>query len=270
MSGRIDPNLKALIVILGLDDTRDGTHPLAHHLLTTLPSRTVVRHAKTPTEALRYLNSTTRPYAIVVTDAAVLKPEHRYFMPKLVHYARDGGTVIFDGAFARCGGPAKLGIMFMEDWRMPWRAHEEGVAETALNTFTNSNSKGNVSRIDPKGLAGKYTTCANWIKGVVLEDVLHLDTRIAAQLAAGKRRDKKGWRPPRGETYKTPYAFTVMGRGRLGYVGDVLYDQRSVKLIAAMCLYPGSRAHRPLGTGVPPPVSARLGNITGIVELTLL
>ena len=273
MSGRIDPNLKVLIVILGLDDTRDGTHPLAHHLLTTLPTRTVVRHAKTPTEALRYLNSTTRPYAIVVTDVAVLKPEHRYFMPKLVHYARDGGTVIFDGAFAQRVGPAKLGIMFMDDWRVPWRAHEEGVAETALNTFTNfstpnANKNASGGRIDPKGLAGKYATRANWIKGVALEDALHLDARVAAQYAAGKRRDKKGWRPPRGETYKTPYAFTVMGRGRLGYVGDVLYDQRSVKLIAAMCLYPGSRAHRPLGTGIPPPVSAWLENITESVELT--
>ncbi|KAM5541101.1 hypothetical protein V8D89_005234 [Ganoderma adspersum] len=254
MSGRIDPNLKVLIIILGLDDIWDGTHPLAHHLLTTLPTRTVVRHAKTPKEALRYLNSTTRPYAIVVTDAAVLKSEHRFFMPKLAHYARDGGTVIFDGAFAQRVGPAKLGIMFMDDWRVPWRAHEEGFAETVLNTFTNTASTAKLGEgsIDPKGLAGKYTTHANWIKGVALEDALHLDARVAAQLAAGKRRDKKGWRPPQGETCKTPYAFTVMRRGRLGYVGDVLYDQRSVKLIAAMCIYPGSRAHRPLGTGVPP------------------
>ncbi|PIL32505.1 transporter [Ganoderma sinense ZZ0214-1] len=252
-STRIDPNLKALIVIIGLDDIWDGTHPLAHHFLTTLPNRTLVRHAKTPTEALRYLNSTTRPYAIVVSDGAVLRSEHGTFMPKLVHYARDGGTVIFDGAFAQRVGPTQLRAMFLEDWRLPWRAHEESIAETALNTFTNSNAKGKEGRIDTKGLSGKYMTCANWIKDVVLEDALHVDARVAAQLAAGKRRDKKGWRPPRGETYKTPYAFTVMGRGRMGYVGDVLYDQRSVKLIAAMCLYPGSRAHRPLGTGVPPP-----------------
>ena len=37
-STRIDPNLKSLIVIIGLDDIWDGTHPLAHHFLTTLPT----------------------------------------------------------------------------------------------------------------------------------------------------------------------------------------------------------------------------------------
>ncbi|KAI1786106.1 TPR-like protein [Ganoderma leucocontextum] len=240
-------NLKALIVILGLDNIWDGTQPLTHHLRSAHPNRTVVREAKTPTEAHRYLNSTVRPYAVVVTDAAVLKPDHRGLLPKLVHYARDGGTVIFDGGFAQRVGPAKLGLMFMDDWKVPWRAHEEGSAEISLNASTN----GDAVRVDHAGLAKKYTTRANWIRAVALEDALYLDSRVANQLAGGKRKGKKEWKPPQGETYKTPFAFMVVGRGRLGYIGDVEYDPRTVRLIAAMCLYPGSRAHRPLGTGVP-------------------
>ena len=246
-----NPNLKALIVILGLDNIWDGTHPLAYHFLTTHLKRTVVREAKNHRQAHRYLDSTARPHAIVVTDAAVLKPDHRVLLRKLVHYARDGGTVIFDGGFAQRVGPATLGLMFADEWRVPWRAYEECSAETSLNAFVNMSA--NDGKINAAGLAKKYSTRANWIRAVALEDAVHLDSRVASQLAAGKRKDKKNWRPPQGETYKTPYAFTVVGRGRLGYVGDVLYDQRSVRLIAAMCLYPGSRSHRALGTGVPDP-----------------
>ena len=228
--------VKPLIVILCLK-FEEGFDQSNDHLLSVLSQKDVVRKARTPAQARRYLTSTTRPHAVILADADVTEPEHHELLAQLVEYAEAGGTVVYAGPFTASSLYPNINTTFKTVWGLPWCVS----AAPAGGTFAvNPKAKG----LNTKGLVKRCSfQAAIHVENVALEDAVYIIPALAKKL--------KNSQPSGAGTYKTPAAFANVGRGRVGYVGDMQGMAASTNLILAMCFWPGSRPPVPPGDGVP-------------------
>ena len=228
---------KPLIVVLCLDN-HPKSDDINNPLFTALAKKDVVCKARTVPEARRYLTSTTRPHAILVVDAAVSSFEYREVLLRLAEYTRAGGTVIYAGTSTV--SKFELESTFKDVWDLPWRA----------STYTNGIYTVNprVRGIHTNGLARSYSVKATLVDNVASENAVYLPPSSPSTLP-------KGGGSSAGETYQTPAAFATVGRGRVGYVGDVNGVNDTTRLVIAMCFWPGSCAPIPPGHGVAEVVS---------------
>lgn len=225
---------KPLIVVLCLDN-EPVSDVINNHLYTALAKEDVVRKARTLPEARRYLTSTTRPHAILVVDAAVTYPENREVLLRLVEYAQAGGTVVYAGVFSSMVRYPDLESMFKDVWDLPWRASAYTNGTYTVNT--------RVGRMNTTGLAKRYSVKATLVNNVAYDHAVYLSSSSLKKL-------RKDGGPLAGQTYQTPAAFAAIGRGRVGYIGDVNGVSDTTRLVIAMCFWPGSRAPISPGHGV--------------------
>ncbi|PIL32503.1 transporter [Ganoderma sinense ZZ0214-1] len=227
---------KPLIVILCLK-FEEGFDQANAHLLSVLAQRDVVRKAWTPSQARRYLMSTTRPHAVILADAEVTEPMHHELLARLVEYAEAGGTVIYAGPFTAASLYPDINSTFKTAWGLQWSVS----AACGDGTFAvNPQVKG----LNTKGLVKRCKfQAAIHVDNVALEDAVYISAALAKKGGNGSS--------SHAVTYKTPAAFGKIGRGRVGYVGDMHGEPATTNLILAMCFWPGSRAPIPPGDGVP-------------------
>ncbi|KAI1786107.1 hypothetical protein LXA43DRAFT_1099551 [Ganoderma leucocontextum] len=225
---------KPLIVVLCLQSSTilDEINP---NILPALAQKGVVCKAKTLTQARRYLTSTTRPHAVIVVDAAVTYPENHELLPRLVEYARVGGTVVYSGVFSSTVLYPDLKAMFKNVWGLPWRV----CAHTSGSHAVNPHVKG----IGTKELVKKCIVKSTRIDNVALEDTVYVNPSAAKKLEQGQ--------PSYNKTYETFAAFAKIGRGRVGYLGHFSSEPVTASVMLAMCFWPGSRAPVAPGDGVP-------------------
>ena len=245
--------VKPLIVILCLK-FEEGFDQSNVHLLSVLSQRDVVRKARTPAQARRYLTSTTRPHAVILADADVTEPEHHELLARLVEYAEAGGTVVYAGPFTASSLDPNINTTFKTTWGLLWCVS----AAPAGGTFAvNPKAKG----LNTKGLVKRCSfPAAIHVENVALEDAVYIIPALAKKLKNGQ--------PSAAGAYKTPAAFANVGRGRVGYVGDMQGMAASTNLILAMCFWPGSRAPIPPGDGVPEVVCVHMSHLM-VVEYHL-
>ncbi|KAI1786101.1 hypothetical protein LXA43DRAFT_79752 [Ganoderma leucocontextum] len=228
-------SVKPLIVILCLK-YEAGFDQVYAHLLSVLAQKDEVRKARTLSQARRYLTSTTRPHAVILADADVTEPEYHELLARLVEYAVAGGTVIHAGSFNSAGLYPDLNNMFKNVWALPWRV---STSCTSGRHAVNLHVKG----FNTKGLVKQCSFTAPPVDNVALEDAVYVTPSLAKKLKNGQ--------PSPPMTCQTPAAFAKVGRGRVGYVGDVLGKPAMTNLILGMCFWPGSRAPVAPGDGVP-------------------
>ncbi|KAG6806983.1 hypothetical protein H0H93_002127, partial [Arthromyces matolae] len=83
---------ESFILLLSLDE--DEHVALSHaHCLSALRERLIISQVLTVNDALKKL-SDTNIVGVFVTDAGIVKPEHKELLPKLLEYVKRGGTVI--------------------------------------------------------------------------------------------------------------------------------------------------------------------------------
>ncbi|TBU26913.1 hypothetical protein BD309DRAFT_861448 [Dichomitus squalens] len=230
---------KPLIVVICLDE--EGVSEIINdRLYTVLARKDEVLKATSLSEARRHLTSTIRPHAVIVADDAVTYPRNREVLLRLVEYAKAGGTVVYAGTFSSSVRHQDLDSMFKDVWGLPWRAFSFATTTHTVNP--------RVQGLNPNGLVKRYVVDANHIDHVALEDAVYLPSSVVKKL-------RKGGHQSAGQTYRTPAAFATVGRGRVGYIGDVDGDDDTTRLVIAMCFWPGSRAPVPPGDGVAEVVS---------------
>ncbi|KAI0660128.1 hypothetical protein C8Q70DRAFT_75804 [Cubamyces menziesii] len=229
------PGTRPLVVLICLDfyELFQRVHA---HLLSALQARSEICFAKTKSEALTYLTSTTRPNAVVVCDAAVSHPEYVDVLHHLVQYVQSGGTAVFAGAFSSFVRFWSLQSMFECAWGLPWRLGTYHSADYALNP--------RVKGLNIKELPKKYSMKAVTLAGVAPKALLYAEPRFLRKLSRGK--DSSASKP----TLEASVAFTKIGKGRLGYMGDVNGEVSTTAVVLAMCFHWSSHAPIAPGSGV--------------------
>ena len=104
-----------------------------HSLAPAFVGKAAQREVNNVSQALRYLNSTTRPRAVLVLDNAVTLPAYRDVLLHLVQYARSGGTVIFCGRFSCDSLYDDITLMFKSAWGLPWTPCAYTNVDVAVN-----------------------------------------------------------------------------------------------------------------------------------------
>ncbi|PIL32506.1 transporter [Ganoderma sinense ZZ0214-1] len=229
--------VKPLIIILCLQ-SESAFAECNPDILPALAQKSVVRKAKTLSQARRYLNSTTRPHVVIVSDAAVTYPENHELLPRLVEYAKAGGTVLYSGIFSSMVLYPDLKAMFKTVWGLPWRV----CAYTSGNFTVNPRVKG----IATKSIIEKCYVKSTRIDHVALEDAIYVNPSAAKKLKnlpEGQSSSEK--------TYETFAAVAKVGRGRVAYMGDFNPEPITVSIVMGLCFWPGARPLIAPGDGVP-------------------
>lgn len=158
------------------------------------------------------------PHAVLATDAGIA--HHPQVYAALLRYVRNGGTLILMGTFSSLIRPNDLDDLFQRAG-LPW-TH----ADYLRTTVHRNNSSGARQLIS---LFSCYSQKAVFLANVTVGDAWYLpnDASRTESLVFQSEQIQI--------VQQTPIAFTSMGNGKLGYVGDVNGEEGSDAVVLAMC-----------------------------------
>ncbi|KAI0367861.1 hypothetical protein BV20DRAFT_1023528 [Pilatotrama ljubarskyi] len=216
---------KPVIILLCLD-ALGMVESIYGHLISALEEQADVRRVATKADAMDHLNRTPRPHAVLICDGAVTETEHADLLRKLADYVKEGGTAICTGVFSSLAEFDKMSAMFKGAFKLPWTCAYYTRDDWTLNR--------NVKGIDTRALARKYSMKAVGLGNVSLESAVYLDARQARRLAKGKGRSGEG------DSCQTPISFAAVGKGHIGFVGDVNGEEHTTAVVVAMAFRPAA------------------------------
>jgi hypothetical protein len=189
-------------------------------LIDAIASKATIQRASQPSSALTYL-STKTPTAIIITDPGITKAAHSAVLEKVISYVRSGGIAIFAGQFSSFIRPNNLDRHFRSHWNLPWEFGDYHRTTVHLNQ--------RVRQLSKLALPAAYSVKAVFLKNVAPDAALYLpsmDSVTESHVFPSE---------PVEDREQTPVAFTAVGEGWLGYVGDVNTETESDAVILAMC-----------------------------------
>lgn len=220
--------------MLSLDESREVFDELNAPLFELLRERTPISIITSPMEAFYRLSANiNRPKAVLITDAAITEPSNILLHAKLVEYAKTGGIVVYACQFSSFVAHNVMNSMFKTLWNLPWEACSYTRERLCLNTA--------VIGLDCRGLARIYSGKALRLSGVERHQSVYIPLSLDHQTEL----------PPRKVTYdkyhkeQSAAAFAQIGRGYVGYVGDVNCEAGTNTMIVAMCLTEGPPMRTP-------------------------
>ena len=228
-----------MVVIFCL--TSKATDCLNAQLVAALSDKAHVLPAETSAQARRYLASTKRPRAVLVSDMGTTLPEYRDILSLLVLYAQSGGTVIYCGSFSSDSRYQDISFMFKTSWGLQWSP----CAYTNMDVTANSR----MTRLDVASIVQNYCSKATYLGNVAPRDAVYVDAPPAANEDEDEDEEVQPWTPLNRSTM----TFAPSGLGRVGYIGHAFVDEVIRKAIIAMCFHRSSRAIVPPGAGTLPP-----------------
>ena len=209
-----------VVYVLALDDSLPESL-LGHvhgHLLDRLKQKAELKKAETTAHALDLLNEPATPQAILVTDTGVLKKKNNQVSQKLFDYARDGGIVVLGCVFSSTARPSDLRNFFRK-WDLPWEKSEYLRTIVALNSTANG--------VPSTGLPAWYSQKAVFLAPVDPEAVWYRPTGTSV-------RDSAVFGADSVSTSHTAVAYTKVGNGSLGYIGDVNGEDETTDVVLGM------------------------------------
>ncbi|KAG6827821.1 hypothetical protein H0H92_010337 [Tricholoma furcatifolium] len=196
-----DPSYVLLLALDG-DVTEDYKLPT----ISALEAETVVKKALTTNNALVHLASP-KLKAVFVADAAIAHSSNARVLTKLVEYARGGGSVVIGGSFSSWINPAEMGDFF-KAWGLNWKRGSYHRADFTLNTSHNVVKKSSLP------LPDSYSMKALQVQGFEPSGAIYRETGASA--------------------LESPVVQSLVGKGRVGYIGDVNWEGGSIALLLAM------------------------------------
>jgi hypothetical protein len=203
-----------LLVSLDINSPFDQFY---QRILGKLNTVATLHRATDPGSALQGL-ADQPPQAVLVTDGGIA--QHHAVYAKLLDYVRGGGRLILMGNFSSFTKPKDLNKLF-QGAGLPWTPAEyqrttvyrNDTEETSLHT----------------SLPPSYSQKAVFLAGVPGKDAWYLpnDSSRTESLVFPSE--------PVTDQMQTPIALTNIGKGRLGYVGDVNGEEDSDTVVLAMC-----------------------------------
>jgi len=207
---------KPRVLQLSLDDP-SAFEDVHERLLGMLKSTASLERALEPKSALQILAGQP-PQVVLVADGGIA--DHTDVLAKLLEYARGGGVLIFMGAFSS--------FVTMDD--LDRILKETGLSWTRGRYFrTTVHRNDTEQRLLHNLLPTHYSQKAIFLENVPAIDAWYLPDESSNTESYVFPNE------PVQNLKQTPVAFTSIGNGKLGYVGDVNGEEGSDAVILAMC-----------------------------------
>ncbi|CZT25083.1 uncharacterized protein RCC_10812 [Ramularia collo-cygni] len=188
-------------------------------VLNVLKSKANVREITDPAEADALFLGASRP-VVFTTDAAITKPKYSGQKAAAVAFVRNGGTIVFGGHFASFASPPNMNAFFAA-FSLPWKSGDYHRTEVYLN--------GSMQQLNHTGLTPRFSQKALNLANVSGNDALYLpsaSSRIQSMVFAPELIE---------DLTQTPAAFGSCGEGKVGYIGDVNWEDETTGVLMAMC-----------------------------------
>jgi hypothetical protein len=188
--------------------------------ITLLKTKAEVQQITTPEEARSAFNDQPRPAAILSADESLLASTRISLVHDALSYVHAGGILVFMGLFSSFSRPPDIKTLFSR-LDLPWESGDYHRSTFKLNR--------EMTHFNKSGLAGSYSQKALHLANVTFDDAVYLPTNdsVVELNVFGPRRV--------GDRTQTPAAFTKVGEGRVGYVGDVNNEDETTPLVLGMC-----------------------------------
>lgn len=200
-------------------------------ILKKLQEVAIVQEAWSSQEALDLLEQDKAPKAIFITDPGITDPENKEVSTQVVEYVRNGGTAILGLGFSSNVKPADFQEYMSEQWDLPWKLHSYNREDWAINIT----ASGPPSSQWMHGLQALYRErCVNIDK---VAPIARWYTLAPDPYDPDDYENEDEWRAATAKMApktQTPVAFASVGKGRLGYTGDVNQHESTDAVILAM------------------------------------
>ncbi|KAI1397093.1 hypothetical protein F4819DRAFT_490849 [Hypoxylon fuscum] len=189
-----------------------------------LSEKFTVQPAWDAKQAFDLLSYNQAPHAILITDPGITEPENEELSRQVVNYARDGGTVILSLCFSSNVNFDDFSS-YMKGWGLHWKVYSYTRQDCVVNTLA----------VGPPGVQWMYDLPALYgSKSVFLSNVApEACWYLPAPYIQDEYDDEEEIQapPPRKET---PFAFSKVGKGFVGFTGDVNQHEATDAAILAM------------------------------------
>ncbi|KAH7002680.1 hypothetical protein B0J12DRAFT_692532 [Macrophomina phaseolina] len=179
-------------------------------LLSKLGTLAHVRRMKTAQNALEHLESAELPAAILVVDASITEQGNQKVLDKLKEYVVCGGTAIFCCHFSSFVQFSDLDTIFYSHFGLSWKAGSYTRATLCINSTATEELP------SERRLTSTFSQKALHLMHVGHHSALYLTDEFICRS-------------------QTPIAWASVGRGQVGYVGDVNAQEETTEVILAMC-----------------------------------
>jgi hypothetical protein len=214
-----DTTTKPTIFLLSLENELFFDSIFAR-LIDAIAAKATLKRATEATAALDFLSANT-PSAIFITDPGLLEAANAAVLERVVSYVRGGGIAVIGGIFSNLVHPLDLGDWFRSQWGLLWQYAEYHRTTVHLNPHA--------QRVPQMGLPAAYSQKAIFLKNVGSNASWYLP------LDDSMTDESDDFHPQSEDDRQTPVAFTALGYGWLGYIGDVNAEQGSDAVALAMC-----------------------------------
>ncbi|KDQ08531.1 hypothetical protein BOTBODRAFT_191674 [Botryobasidium botryosum FD-172 SS1] len=214
---------KPTVLILTLGGEEDMFDRIEKQLKAELKKRAIALTARSVHEALQYLDSPFPISAIICTDQGITERKHKRVLARLVSFVKEsGGTVILAAQFSTFVEPLKMERTFKDAWGLPWK---KGSYHRTTHFLKPTRSEKLRNRPE---LEQSYSMKALHLKGMRPEDMVYGPTEqsITQSLVFAPEQIT--------DFQEAPVVFAKVGKGYLGYNGDVNAEEGSTKVILAM------------------------------------
>jgi hypothetical protein len=189
------------------------------HFISALRSKVRIIQALNARKALQYLADTNLK-SVFVADEGIIENKNSEVLSSLIGWVNTGGIVVFGSLFPSFITGSEFDRFFTK-WGLPWK-----MGDYHRTTFVLKPSNPQLSS-QLANLTMSYSMKAVHLKGVKAEDVLYVpteDSRVQSHVFA----------PSPVDMSHVPVAYTRIGDGFLGYIGDVNAEDESTSVILAM------------------------------------
>ena len=228
----------ALVISLSKPDELASRN---EHFISTLRSKIRTVQASNSQNALRYLADIDLE-CVVVADEGINDEKNSAVLSSLMGWAKAGGTAVIACLFPSSISGSKSD-RFFEKWGVPWKMGNRNRATFVLNRM----NRQLYYHLD--NLKASYSMEALCLKGVKDKDVLYAPPEDADKFKLKYEDDWEGeakdegssiqfhdFPPPLVELPHVAAAFTRIGKGFLGYIGDVCAEEETTSVIFTMLL----------------------------------
>lgn len=211
--------LNPFILILSLEN-EDFFASIHKHLLSTMRERIEWKQALTAPDAMTMLASPDLG-GVFVTDPGIVRTKNAHVLAKLVEFVKGGGSSVVGGLFSTFTNMGDINTFFANAWGLRWKS-----GSYHRTTFIRNPAHDMVKK-NPS-LESTYSMKALHVGGVDPSHPVYLPTPELSIRSIGVDLE------PINDHTESPAVQARIGKGYLGYVGDVNAEVESTNLVLAM------------------------------------
>ncbi|KAJ7449559.1 hypothetical protein FB451DRAFT_748310 [Mycena latifolia] len=168
----------------------------------------------------------TKPSAVLAIDAAITKEDNLDILQQLIQFTSAGGILVCCCNFSN-GLDYLSASQYFSQWRLPWDAG------SYFRTTVHLNPRRSVPGMSLEGLSASYSLKSLSLSHVQAEHAVYNPSSSSLIESHVFEADKFPVDPA-----EAPCAYSPVGQGYFGYVGDVNNEEDSTRVILAMIRIP--------------------------------